>query len=300
MRPASHHHGLPRLGVVDDLGGIIVETGDERRREHLARGAVRHQAPVLQHHQPIGVARRQVEVVQHHQHGGIAGGQGAGHGEQLVLVLEIEGRGGLVEQQQPRLLGIGQPSRRRLLPDLGQYPGELHPLALPAGEAGVEATRQVLDPGMGHGGPHYLVAAAGGLAVGQPPHGHHLLAQEGEAQGRALGQHPDPVGQGVAGPALPLAAEQGNAAFIGQLAGQALEQRALARPVRAEQGSQAAPMQVEIQVVQDEAIAPGEVEPAASEQGGSGQGGVLLLQRPATLDQEPAVGYGRLTIDWRN
>ena len=93
---------------------------------------------------------------------------------------------------------------------------------------------------MGHGGPHYLVAAAGGLAVGQPPHGHHLLAQEGEA-GTSSGQHPDPVARASPAQPLPLAAEQGNAAFIGQLAGQALEQRALARPVRAEQGSQAAP-----------------------------------------------------------
>ena len=97
------------------------------------------------------------------------------------------------------------------------------------------------------------------------------------------------VGKLAAVPLLAIRAKQGDGALIFQLAGQALEQRALARPVRAEQGGQAAPMQVEIQAVQDEAIAPGEADALASEQGGggSGQGGVLLLQRPATLDQEP-------------
>ena len=46
-------------------------------------------------------------------------------------------------------------------------------------------------------------------------------------------------------------------------------------------------MQVEIQVVQDEAIARVRLSPRQASRG-SGQGGVLLLQRPATLDQSQA------------
>ena len=64
------------------------------------------------------------------------------------LVLVVERTGGLVDQQ----------DRRRLQ----QGPGDADPLALPAGEAGVEATRQVLDPGMGVA--NYLLKS-----VGLPP-----------------------------------------------------------------------------------------------------------------------------------
>ncbi|MNR06164.1 hypothetical protein D3C85_1222270 [compost metagenome] len=136
-----------------------------------------------------------------------------------MLVLEIECRGGLVEQQQAGGLWLV-----RRLPDLGQHPGKLHPLALPARQAGIEATGQVFNPRMGHGGLHYLVAADAGFGVGQSPHGHHLLTQEREAEGRALGQDPEPVGQLGASPGLPGAAKQVDLAVIFQLAGQALEQ----------------------------------------------------------------------------
>ena len=82
----------------------------------------------------------------------------------------------------------------------------------------------MVDPGVGHGGADYFVAPAGRLAVGQPTHGHHLFAQEGEAQGGALRQHADPVGQSVVGPPPAGLAEQVDLPFMFQLAGQALEQ----------------------------------------------------------------------------
>ena len=154
------------------------------------------------------------------------------------------------------------------MPDLGQYPGKLHPLPLAAGEARIEPFGQMFDPRMGHGGGHYLLLAASGFAVGQASHGHHLFTEKGEVERRALRQHPEPVGQLAAIPQLTLPAKQGDGAFMGQLTGQAFEQGALARPVGAEQGGQGAAVQSEIEPIQDLALATAQAQSGAGQQGG--------------------------------
>ena len=92
--------------MVEHLSRIAVEAGDKLGGEHFARCAIGHQFAPLQHHQPVGIARRQIEIVQHHQYGGVATGQRPGHSQQLVLIFQIEGRSGFVEQQQPWLFRL--------------------------------------------------------------------------------------------------------------------------------------------------------------------------------------------------
>ncbi|VXA81680.1 hypothetical protein AERO8C_120177 [Aeromonas veronii] len=154
------------------------------------------------------------------------------------------------------------------LPDLRQHPGKLHPLPLAAGESRIEPLGQMLDPGMGHGRCHNLVAPRRRFTVWQAPHGDHFLAEKGEVEGGALRQYPESVGQLAAVPLLAIRAKQGDGTLIFQLAGQALEQRALARPVGAEQRGEGAALEVEIEPIQDLALATAQAEAGAAQQGG--------------------------------
>ena len=79
---------------------------DQRRGDHLDRRTLRDDVPVGHRHDVVGVPAGQVEVVQHHDDG--ASGtpvQVAQQAQQLDLVVDVEERRGLVEQQQVGLLG---------------------------------------------------------------------------------------------------------------------------------------------------------------------------------------------------
>jgi hypothetical protein len=78
------------------------ELGAERGGDRTGRDG----AAPGKHQHVVGVGEGVVEIVQDHQHAEtFAVGEGAGLGEQGVLMGEVEARGGLVEQQRARALG---------------------------------------------------------------------------------------------------------------------------------------------------------------------------------------------------
>jgi hypothetical protein len=102
--------------------------------EHVGRWPSGDEAAAIEQDDPVGVGGCEVEVVQHDHDGAATLDGGAGERHQVLLVVEIERAGRLVEQQQRRLLG--------------EDACEGDALALAARERRVAATGQMIDVGV--------------------------------------------------------------------------------------------------------------------------------------------------------
>jgi hypothetical protein len=123
--------------------------------EHVSGSALGQDLPVPEDQQLVGEGSGVVQLVQDgHDREAVAGGQVAQQLEQLELVADVEERGGLVEQQQRRLL------RER--------DGDPDPLAFAAGELDHQAVGEGLDARGGHRPAHRLGIGVGGTAEEAP------------------------------------------------------------------------------------------------------------------------------------
>ncbi len=130
------------------------------------------------------------------QHHGAAPGRQFAHGGQYqLLVRQVQGSGGFVQQQQAARTGI---------PDLAEDPRQLHPLFLAAGQVGVEALAQAGDIGDSHHLRQDRRGQSHACVVGHPAQGDHFLDGVGKIEqgqlwqvGQAPGQLPPwPVARG--------------------------------------------------------------------------------------------------------
>ncbi len=120
-----------------------VPAADNRLLDHLLRRALGYQLPLMQQQNPVGPQRREVQVVQHYADvQPAAAGQAFEQAQQVLLVIEIQRRSGLIEKQ-PALGGA-------IAPQLRQTAGQLHPLLFAAGEGRVASPGQMIAAGFFH------------------------------------------------------------------------------------------------------------------------------------------------------
>src|SRR4029450_4593014 len=151
--------------VADDLGEeVLGPLGPRVGEELLGRGGLQDPAAVHEH-DPVGRRPGEAHLVADHDHGHAGGGQVAHDVQDLVDHLRVQGRGGLVEQQQ---LGVH-----------GQGAGDRHPLLLAARQLGRQLVGLVLDPDPGQ----QLAGPALGLLPGLAP-------DPGRAQGDVVENAP--------------------------------------------------------------------------------------------------------------
>ena len=148
-------------------------------------------------------------------------------GQQLDLALDVQKRGGLVQQEDLRLLADGA--------------GQQDALALAVADAVEVPVGKVGSPHQRKGVPHGLFVRFGKDA--QPPGvgdaaRRRKLKTGGQLGAAGVGEHQgQPLCAGRAGVGgKVLAAQQHGAAEGGQLPGQRFEQRGFARAVRADEG----------------------------------------------------------------
>ena len=155
---------------------------------------------------------------------------------------QVERGGRLVEQQDRR--------------PLGQHPGEVGAGGLTARQRVDGPVGEPVEADLGQGllddlGRRGAAPVARRAAVGVAAHLDHLADGEGEADPGTLGQHGATPGQLPRRPAPHRpAAERDLAAGGREVAGQHAEERALARPVRADQCGQLARRQHEVDAAQ--------------------------------------------------
>ncbi|MNV18164.1 hypothetical protein D3C71_1089780 [compost metagenome] len=181
----------------------------------------------------------QVDVVDGDHHQQALPGEALEQPQQGQLMVQIQSRQGLIQQQHPPI-GV------ETWPKLQQGAGDQHPLLLTAGEAAEVPRQQGIElqrgADLGHRPP---------LCLGQPlliqSQAQHLEHRNMEQLGLALGQHG--AAPGKLGPAQVSEhfTTQQHGAFGGQNAGQGAEQSRLAAAVGAEQGHQLAPRPGKIQ-----------------------------------------------------
>ncbi len=161
---------------------MVVDAAQQRAREDVAGRAAAGDPPALQHHDPVGPGGGEGEVVQHHDDGVTRPGARARLREHVLLVPDVEGRGGLVEQQQARRLREDARERRTRL--------------LPAGQRREPALGQVQDVGGEErtGDDRVVVlgllrAGDAGAGPGRATHPDDVDHTEREAQGLLLQEH---------------------------------------------------------------------------------------------------------------
>ncbi|SVK51429.1 Uncharacterised protein [Acinetobacter baumannii] len=143
----------------------------------------------------------------------------------MLLVVKIQRRRRLVEEQ---------PGGGRLrLPQLRQYPRQLHSLLFAAGQLTIVALRQRQAIGLRHHLLDRLVLVA--FAVRRASHADHFFHAEGKRQIAVLTHHGSDFGQLLRRPVFQRAAKQpAFAAVRRQIAGQQTQQRRFAGAVRAD------------------------------------------------------------------
>ena len=171
--------------------------------------------------------------------------------EDLQAVVDVEIRGGLVEQQ--------------YLGPLGQGPGHCHPLFFAAGQAGHRPLGQLLDAGGGERLVDQGQVGGGGrceaVQVRVQPHLHHLAHGVAEADHEVLGHQGQPPGQLLFRPAVQGPAAKGHPAGMRlEQAAEQVEQGGLAAAVGAEDAVAAARHQLQADALQHHALAVAEVQ----------------------------------------
>ena len=120
--------------------------------------------------------------MQHHAHVQLpAGGEPFEQAQQMLLIVKVQRRGGFIKKQ-PAL-------RRAVVPQLRQTAGELYPLLLTAGEAGIAAAGKFIAAGDGHYRRQHRRVR--GRTPRRAPHGDDRFHRPVSLQGRAL-QHDRP------------------------------------------------------------------------------------------------------------
>ena len=118
---AGEHLGEWVVGVQDVAQGGPVDRLENRGADHVRRGAVRDQRPLVQEQDAVGVEGGEVQVVQDGDHGQVAlPAQSLDEVEHGLCLRRIEMAGRLVQQEDVRFLG--------------QREGQGHPLLLTPGE----------------------------------------------------------------------------------------------------------------------------------------------------------------------
>jgi hypothetical protein len=223
-RPAVAHHGLRQPG-----------------RRGLRDGAVVHLAATAQHRDVVGIGGDLAELVRDEQDGAAAGAREVAHvAQHLVGLLRCQHRGGLVQDQQARLQ-VQLLEQLQLLLLAGGQPGRRGIQVEPERRGRQEGLElRALRPPVDHGGR----AAAGQQQVLGHRHARRqreVLVDHADAQ-RA---RDDRIGDVL------LAAVDQDAAGLGAVeAGDALDQRALAGAVLAQQRMHGARRRLERDAVQ--------------------------------------------------
>ncbi len=199
--------------------GVLANRGVRARLEHVLGRAVGEDAPV-DHDQAVEPVRRAVEVVGRHQHRQPVGHEAAHEPQQRLLGRRVDPGGGLVEQQQERLLSDRAGDEDALLLPARELAD------VPAGQlAEVERLDRAVDraPVVGRERPERPQARVA-------PHRDHVAHADREAPVdvldlRHVADRPgrQPVGR--------LALDAHGAAGRLDQPGDRLEQRGLARPV---------------------------------------------------------------------
>ncbi|OLL89037.1 Macrophage infectivity potentiator-related protein [Pseudonocardia sp. Ae356_Ps1] len=245
---AQQYPGRPGHGVRDDRAVYAEVRREQPGGQHLGRCAQCRDAARGQHGDQVGVLGGVVEGV---QRGDDGDPEVPGQPQDSELVTGVEVVGGLIEHQDPGLLG--------------QRTGEEHPLAFPAGQL-----RQRTGGERGTAGALQRVGDDGGVAgAGTPERAqvrgateHHGLPRgEVEPAGVVLGEHPDRAGVvAVRHRGQIVVAEQQMPAHWLEHPVEALEQGGLARSVGPDEGEHRAV--------------------------GDGQGGVVHDRVPAVADAD--------------
>jgi hypothetical protein len=219
------------VGTGDHADVRGVDPADPFLCQHLGRGARRLDPSLMQQHQVPRVLPRCREVVQGGQHGQ-AGGRAefVDQVENLLLVADVQGRGRLVEQQDPGLLG--------------ERASQHDALAFAAGQTGQPAAGEPVDPeplgGPGGRRPVGPARAAQVAKVRGAAEQHVIRHRHVGRQHRFLrhvGDQPGPVASAQRSGAGPV---ETHLAAMRHQPGDGAEQGCLARAVRPDQGEPAA------------------------------------------------------------
>ncbi|GMA24274.1 hypothetical protein GCM10025864_20330 [Luteimicrobium album] len=186
--PHREHEQLAGVGVAQGLHGVVVDAAQQLAREDVVGRADAGDLPALEHDDPIGPGRGEGQVVQHDDDGVARPGPRARLREHVLLVADVEGGGGLVEQQQAWRLREDACERRARL--------------LPAGQRGEPSLGEVQDVGgeKRAGDDRVVVLGlrlAGDAAArpGRATHPHDVDDPEREAQGLLLQEHGPAAGE---------------------------------------------------------------------------------------------------------
>ena len=198
-------------------------------------------AALREHEQPRAIREREVDVVGHADAGGAAVRFFPEHLEALQLMIDVEKRGRLVEQEQLRLLG--QTCRQE------------HPLPFTPAECGYRATRERCAPAALHrvtDDAAVLVRLAPANRMRIASHEHKLFDRERHVRTHRLRQVADDARQLGRRPGRQRPAVERDGAFARPPhARQQIQQRALSRAVAAHERDELACSDVEPYPLED-------------------------------------------------
>ncbi len=177
----------------------------------------------------MGITRRQVEIVQHAGDGQpVLLGQATQQTHEALLLADVQGAGGLVQQQHLARFGPLAASQAQL----AQGAGDHHPLGFAARKGECTAFGQRFEVEQGQYRVDFRCA---GLAAQR----HQITYRPVEAQGEGLGHQRPASGQGGGLPAVQWRAVEAETALFGTAkARQQRQQGALAGAVGADDGEQ--------------------------------------------------------------
>ena len=179
--PCGSTNGTPAGGVRETARRDLEHPRQQVVGHGLGRRAVGRDASAVEHHDAIGRQRREVEVVQDRHHGDAAPRAASDRFQHVELMLQVEARGRLVEQQQAR------PVRGLAAGKLHQHAGEMRALLLAAGERRDDALAERREIDVGERALGKLVDRAA-VAVART-HAHDFADRERKRHMGALRQH---------------------------------------------------------------------------------------------------------------
>ncbi len=222
-------------------------------------------AAVSQRNEVVGVGEDEVEIVKDGEDGDILGHrQFAGEAEDLVLMGQVEARGGLVEQQQA---ARGPPSAGGGL-ELHEGAGEVDALFFASGKGRIKAVGEGGEPNAAERGPgeRTIRAAVAATRMRYAAQAHHFLHAEGKAQVAFLREHRTVAGERGGGPGRERAIEEGDGTGLRcQFAGEYTEEGAFARAVGADDCGDTPGGEAERNIVEDAAVAAEDDEAGGGE-----------------------------------
>src|SRR5579883_1841162 len=227
-QPMHLRHAGARLlvGEIDDLNLDTVDALQGVRRDHRLRRADLFEATAMQQGDTVAAEEDVVGVVRREHDGDAGAGEGRDLAQDTHLIAEIERRGGLVHDQDARLLR--------------QRAGDQHELALAAADLGIDALLEMLDAEHAKRALRHGAVMARGRGeeadMRAPPHQNDVDDVEGEEGGMRLRHVADDARDALPRPGRDVLAIEPHRAFEGrQQAQQRLHQGGLAAAVGAEE-----------------------------------------------------------------